>query len=51
MSLTRKELDRVYDEVKGLYRRKERDKDIQLGIDIMYQSIMDYIEGKEIKRI
>lgn len=51
MSLTRKEIDKVYEELKGLYRRKERDRDIQIGIEAFYQSLLDYQSGKEIKRL
>lgn len=45
MSLTRKELDKVYEEVKSRYRRKNRDKDIVEGIDILYQALNNYIDG------
>jgi hypothetical protein len=50
MSLKRKELDKVYEEVKSRYRRKERDKDIRKGIDVMYNAIINYMNGEEIKR-
>ena len=33
MGLTRKELDKVYEEIKSHYRRKNRDKDIVEGIE------------------
>ena len=45
MSLKRKELDKVYEEVKSRYRRKERDKDIVEGIDTLYNALNDYING------
>ena len=45
MGLTRKELDKVYEEVKSHYRRKNRDKDIVEGIDILYQALNNYIDG------
>ena len=51
MSLTRKEIDKIYEELKGLYRRRERDKDIHIGIDAFYQALLDYQSGKEIKRL
>ena len=51
MSLTRKEIDKVYEELKGLYGRRERDKDIHIGIDAFYQALLDYQSGKEIKRL
>lgn len=48
MGITRKELDKIYKGVYSLYRRQNRDKDIRLGIDIMYQAIIDYIDGENI---
>lgn len=51
MSLTRKEIDKIYEELKGLYRRRERDKDIHIGIDAFYQALLEYQSGKEIKRL
>ena len=45
MGLTRKELDKVYEEVKSHYRRKNRDKDIIKGIDILYRALNDYVDG------
>ena len=45
MSLTRKELDKVYEEVKSRYRRKNRDKEIIEGIDILYNALNDYMNG------
>ena len=45
MGLTRKELDKVYEEIKSHYRRKNRDKDIIEGIDILYNALNDYIDG------
>ena len=48
MSLTRKELDRVYEEVKSRYRRKGRDRDIIEGINMLYKALDEYIDGKYI---
>ena len=45
MGLTRKELDKVYEEVKSRYRRKNRDSEIIKGIDILYNALNDYIDG------
>ena len=45
MSLTRKELDKVYEEVRSRYRRKNRDLEIIKGIDILYNALNDYIDG------
>ena len=45
MSLTRKELDKVYEEVKSRYRRSNRDSEIIEGIDILYNALNDYIDG------
>jgi hypothetical protein len=45
MGLTRKELDKVYEEVKSRYRRKNRDAEIIKGIDILYNALDDYING------
>jgi hypothetical protein len=45
MGLTRKELDKVYEEVKSRYRRKNRDSEIVKGIDILYNALNDYIDG------
>lgn len=45
MGLTRKELDKVYEEVRSRYRRKNRDKDIIKGIDILYHALNDYVDG------
>ena len=45
MGLTRKELDKVYEEVRSHYRRKNRDKDIVEGINILYQALNNYIDG------
>ena len=45
MGLKRKELDKVYEEVKLRYRRKNRDKDVVEGIDILYKALIDYIDG------
>ena len=39
MSLTRRELDIVYHNLKSQYRRKERDKDIRYGIDELYRAL------------
>lgn len=44
MGITRKELDKVYEEVKSRYRRKNRDKDIIEGIEILYQALIHYID-------
>lgn len=44
MSLKRKELVQIYEEVKSQYRRKERDKDILEGMDILYQALIHYID-------
>lgn len=48
MSLTRKELDKVYEEVKLRYRRKNRDSEIIKGIDILYNALNNYIDGNYI---
>lgn len=48
MGLTRKELDKVYEEVKSRYRRKNRDSEIIKGIDILYNALNDYIDGNYI---
>jgi hypothetical protein len=45
MGLTRKELDKVYKEVKSRYRRNNRDKDIIKGIEILYEALDEYIDG------
>ena len=45
MGITRKELDKVYEEVKSRYRRINRDKEIIEGIDILYNALNDYIDG------
>ena len=45
MSLTRKELDKVYEEVRSRYRRNNRDLEIIEGIDILYNALDDYING------
>jgi hypothetical protein len=47
MSLTRKELDKVYKDVKSLYRRKNRDEDTNRGIDVLYQALVNYINGED----
>ena len=44
MSLKRKELVQIYEEVKSKYRRKERDKDILEGIEVLYQALIHYID-------
>ena len=44
MSLTRRELDIVYHNLKSQYRRKERDKDINRGIDALYNALIHYID-------
>ena len=48
MGLTRKELDKVYKEVKSRYRRKNCDSEIIKGIDILYNTLNDYIGGNYI---
>ena len=48
MSLTRKELDIIYQEVKSRYRRKNRDSEIIKGIDILYNALNNYIDGNYI---
>lgn len=45
MGINRKELDKVYEEVKSRYRRKNRDSEIIKGIDILYNALNDYIDG------
>ena len=50
MGIKRKELDKVYNKLYSMYRRKERDKDIRKGIDAMYNAIINYMNGEEIKR-
>jgi hypothetical protein len=44
MSLKRKELVHIYEEVRSKYKRKERDEDIKEGIDILYQALIHYID-------
>lgn len=44
MGLTRKELYKVYEEVRSRYRRKNRDSEIIKGIDILYNALNDYID-------
>ena len=48
MSLTRRELNKVYEEIKSRYRRKNRDSEIVKGIDILYNALNDYIDGNYI---
>ena len=48
MGLKRKELDKVYEEVKSRYRRNNRDKDIVEGIDTLYNALVNYIDGNYI---
>ena len=45
MGLTRRELAKVYEEVKSRYRRSNRDKELIEGIDILYKALNDYIDG------
>ncbi|MBQ1550832.1 MAG: hypothetical protein IIZ67_01910 [Bacilli bacterium] len=45
MSLTRKELEKVYEDVRSLYRREQRDEDIRRGIDILYEALINYGNG------
>ena len=35
----------MYEEIKSYYRRKNRDKDIVEGIDILYHALNNYIDG------
>ena len=44
MGIRRRELDKVYEEVRSRYRRKNRDKDIVEGIDTLYQALIDYMD-------
>lgn len=48
MAIKRKELDKVYEEVRSRYRRKNRDSEIIKGIDILYNALNDYIDGDDI---
>ena len=48
MAIKRKELDKVYEEVKSRYRRVNRDKDIREGIEVLYKALNDYIDGNYI---
>lgn len=48
MAIKRKELDKVYEEVRSRYRRKNRDSEIIKGIDILYNALDDYINGNYI---
>ena len=48
MGITRKELDKVYEEVRSRYRRKNRDKDIVEGIDALYKALSNYTNGNYI---
>ena len=48
MSLTRKELDKIYGEVRSRYRRKNRDKDIIEGINVLYDALIHYVDGNYI---
>lgn len=41
MGITRRELEKVYNEVKDKYKRKE-DSDIILGIDTLYKALIEY---------
>lgn len=47
MGLRRKELEKVYEKVKSRYRRNNRDKDIVKGIDVLYEALIDYIDGNQ----
>ena len=51
MGINRIELDKVYHQVKELYRREYRDKNTRFGIDVMYEAIIDYIDGNVISTI
>lgn len=44
MSLKRKELVQIYEEVRSRYKRKERDKDIHRGMDELYDALIHYID-------
>lgn len=44
MAIKRKELDKIYQEVKSKYRRINRDKDIIEGIEILYQALIHYVD-------
>jgi hypothetical protein len=48
MAIKRKELDKVYQEVKSRYRRKNRDSEIIEGIEVLYNALNDYIDGNYI---
>ena len=51
MGLTRKELDKVYEEVRSRYkRRNNRDLEIVTGINILYNALDDYINGLLMER-
>lgn len=46
MGLTRRELDKVYEEVRSRYkRRNNRDLEIVTGMDILYNALDDYMNG------
>ena len=46
MAIKRKELDKVYEEVRSRYkRRNNRDLEIVTGIDILYNALDDYMNG------
>lgn len=47
MSLTRKELEKIYKDVTAFYRRKNRDEDVRRGIDVLYQALINYINGED----
>ena len=47
MGITRKELEKVYEEVKAKYRRTYRDSDIVLGINELYKALINYIDGEK----
>jgi hypothetical protein len=44
MSLKRKELVQIYEEVRSRYKRKERDKDIHRGMDELYDALIHYMD-------
>ena len=45
MGIKRRELTNIYEDVKSQYRRNNRDKDIIKGIDVLYEALMNYMDG------
>ena len=45
MAIKRKELDKIYEEVRSRYKRRNRDSEIVEGIDILYNALDDYMNG------